>query len=114
MIDPILLTYTTADLEAELARRKAISEVELPDPPVPTYRVTLDVIGHNGEVPTVSDLIGAFENLGYPDFVSVVEVRQKDIPVWTDDNPLNQTATAARAADEWFADAPVVWSRGDD
>ncbi len=111
-----LATVSDAQLAAEIERRRILAESlqPEPDPSVPVYRVTLDVLGLNGEVASVSELIDALENLRYPDFISVAEVKRRDLPSWSDDHPMNQNATAHGAYEEWFKDVIPAWSRGDD
>lgn len=110
---PLLTAATIADLERELAARRAAIEAarsEEPDPPVPAFRVTVDILDHERHARDAAGVIALFENSLF--YANVVEVRQKDIPDWRDDNPLNLCDKADAAHDAWFKDAPVVWRRG--
>lgn len=105
-----LSNYSKDELQAELARREAAQPPS--DPTVPAFRVTLDILDHNQGLQSAEEIIRAFENLRYPEFISVAEVRQRNLPGWSDDNPMNCYATMDAAYNEWFKDAPVVWRRG--
>lgn len=112
----LLDSVSDTDLRAELERRRQAEEAARPppDPSIPAFRVTLDVLALNRDVKTVADVIATFENLRYPEFVSVAEVKQRDLPSWSDDHPMNQNATSHAAYEEWFKDVIPAWSRGDD
>lgn len=66
------------------------------------YKVTLIVLPINQDVEDEAAVEAAFENLDYPEFVHVLGIESRDIGEWSDDHPLNKTATCDAAYKKLF------------
>jgi hypothetical protein len=65
------------------------------------YKVTLLVLNLNGDCNTKEELIQELENLRHPEFVTVMDVKSREIE-WSDDHPLNQYDTQKDAFEKLF------------
>lgn len=72
------------------------------DDNVTAFKVTLVVLNLNGDCPDEGSVRSCLENLRHPEFVQVMDVEAKDIGPWSDDHPLNQTATKREAYRQLF------------
>lgn len=66
------------------------------------YRVTLMVVDRD-ELDDADEIVDVIENTRYPNrciMPKVIKIEERDIGEWSDDHPLNQTATCV----EYFKD----------
>lgn len=68
------------------------------------YRVIAYVLDINGNAPSKADVTDQLTTNKYPEFITIGEVLETDVGVWSDDHHLNKTDTDSAQFDSYFAE----------